>query len=188
MREPLRQRTVSLIPCSGDDCKPGFDWAVCAGQITRQCPSCGAGSIESLGWRPKQAHDNSHDWIRYRRGECQICRVTVSFLPAFSLPYTHYGLVARSEALRLRFIEGRSWEDAAPPLKDPDRVPAPSTLRRWCCGLDSSRPRFSNLHRALKTVGQWLARGEQHAFGSLPLSWPTIYPCLQVFWPWPLRL
>ena len=131
MREPLRQRTVSLIPCSGDDCKPGFDWAVCAGQITRQCPSCGAGSIESLGWRPKQAHDNSHDWIRYRRGECQICRVTVSFLPAFSLPYTHYSLVARSEAVRLRFVEGCSWEDAAPPLKDPDRVPAPSTLRRW---------------------------------------------------------
>jgi hypothetical protein len=54
--------------------------------------------------------------------------------------------------------------------------------------LDSSRPPFSELRRALKTVGQWLARGEQHAFGSLPLCWPTIYPCLQVFWPWPLRL
>ena len=111
MREPLKHRTVSLIPCSGDDCKPGFDWAVCAGQITRQCPSCGAGSIESLGWRPKQAHDNSHDWIRYRRGECQICRVTVSFLPAFSLPYTHYSLVARSAAcavaLRRRLFLGR---------------------------------------------------------------------------------
>jgi len=114
--------------------------------------------------------------------------VTVSFLPAFSLPYTHYSLVARSEAVRLRFVEGRSWEDAAPPLKDPDRVPAPSTLRRWCGSLDSSRPPFSELRRALKTVGQWLARGEQHAFGSLPLCWPTIYPCLQVFWPWPLRL
>jgi hypothetical protein len=114
--------------------------------------------------------------------------VTVSFLPAFSLPYTHYSLVARSEAVPLRFVEGRSWEDAAPPLKDPDRVPAPSTLRRWCGSLDSSRPPFSELRRALKTVGQWLARGEQHAFGSLPLCWPTIYPCLQVFWPWPLRL
>src|SRR5438105_12539302 len=30
-------------------------------------------SITSLGWRPKQAHDGSHDWIRYRRGECQNC-------------------------------------------------------------------------------------------------------------------
>jgi hypothetical protein len=37
-------------------------------------------------------------------------------------------------------------------------------------------------------VAQWLASGEQHPFGSLRLSWPTIYPCLQVIWPWPLRL
>jgi Domain of unknown function (DUF6431) len=187
VREPLKHRTVSLIPCSGDDCKPGFDWAVCAGQITRQCPSCGAGSIESLGWRPKQAHDNSHDWIRYRRGECQICRVTVSFLPAFSLPYTHYSLVARSEAVRLRFVEGCSWEDAAPPLKDPDRVPAPSTLRRWCHSLDSS-PAFSFLYPMLQAVAQWMASGEQPAFGSLHLSWSTFYSCLRVVWPWPLRL
>jgi hypothetical protein len=156
------------------------------GQIIRQCPSCGAGSIESLGWRPKQAHDSSHDWIRYRRGECQICRITVSFLPAFSLPYTHYSLVARSEALRRRFVERRSWEDAAPPLKDPDRVPAPSTLRRWCRNLDSSRA-FSYLRGALKTVTQWLDCGAAPVFGSLRLAWPTLYLCLRVVWPWPLR-
>jgi len=40
----------------------------------------------------------------------------------------------------------------------------------------------------LQTVAQWLASGEQHAFGSLRLSWPTIYPCLQVIWPLALRL
>ena len=114
--------------------------------------------------------------------------MTVSFLPAFSLPYTQYSLVARSEAMRLRFVEGRSWEDAAPPLKDPDRVPAPSTLRRWCRSLDSSRPPFSYLRRALKTVTQWLAYREAPVFGSLRLSWSTVYPCLQLFWPWPLRL
>lgn len=113
--------------------------------------------------------------------------MTVSFLPAFSLPYTHYSLVARSEAVRLRFVEGRSWEDAAPPLKDPNRVPDPSTLRRWCRSLDSSRPPFSYLRRALQTVTPWLDCGERHVFGSLLLSWPTIYPRLQVFWPWPLR-
>jgi hypothetical protein len=109
---------------------------------------CGCDSVTGHGWRPKQAHDDSHNWIRYCRGECQICGVTVSFLPSFSLPYTHYSLVARSEALRRRFVEGRSWEDAAPPLKDPDRVPTPSTLRRWCCNLDSSHPAFSFLRRA----------------------------------------
>jgi len=40
----------------------------------------------------------------------------------------------------------------------------------------------------LQAVAQWMARGEQPAFGSLRLSWPTVYPCLQAFWPWPLRL
>jgi hypothetical protein len=164
-----------------------LDWAACAGRLLRLCPSCQHDSINSHGWRPKQAHDDSHDWIRYRRGECQICRVTVSFLPAFSLPYTHYSLVARSEAVRLRFVEGCSWEGAAPPLKDPDRVPAPSTLRRWCSSLDSSHPPFSYLRRALKTVTQWLDRGEVPVFGSLRLSWSMLYPFLRVVWPWPLR-
>jgi hypothetical protein len=113
--------------------------------------------------------------------------VTISFLPAFSLPYTHYSLIARSEALRLRFVEGRSWEEAAPPLKDPDRVPAPSTLHRWCRSLDASQLAFFLLRLALKTIAQWLQCGEPRLFGSLRLSWPTVYPCLQVVWPWPLR-
>jgi hypothetical protein len=33
----------------------------------------------------KQAHDESHDWLRYRRGLRPLCGVTSSFLPAFSL-------------------------------------------------------------------------------------------------------
>lgn len=156
--------------------------------ILRWCPFCLLDSIIGHGWRRKQAHDESHDWIRYRRGLCPLCGVIFSFLPAFSLPYTHYSLAARSEALRRRFVEQCSWENAAPPLKDPNRVPDPSTLRRWFHNLDSSWPAFSFLRPMLQTVAQWLARGEQHAFGSLPLSWPTIYPCFQVFWPWPLRL
>jgi hypothetical protein len=113
--------------------------------------------------------------------------VTVSFLPAFSLPYTHYSLVARSEAMRRRFVEKRSWEDAAPPLKDPNRIPAPSTLRRWCRSLDSSHSAFSRLCRAVQTVAQWLDHGELPIVGSLRLSWPTVYPFLRVVWPWPLR-
>jgi hypothetical protein len=147
---------------------------------------CHYDSIQSLGWRSKQVHDSSHDWIHYRRGECQHCGVTITFLPAFSLPYTHYSLVARSEVLRRRFLEGCSWEDAAPLLKDPDRVPSPSSLRRWCCSLDSSRA-FSFLRRALKTITPWLECGESPIFGYLRLSWSTVYPCLRVVWPWPLR-
>ena len=148
---------------------------------------CYQDSIESLGWRSKQAHDSTHDWIRYRRGECQHCGVTVTFLPAYSLPYTHYSLVARSEVQQLRFAQGRSWEDSVPALKDPDRVPAPSTLRRWCRDLDASSSGFSHLQRALKTITLWLESGES-LVGSLHLCWPTLYHCLRVVWPWPLRL
>jgi hypothetical protein len=112
--------------------------------------------MESLGWRSKQAHDSSHDCIRYRRGECQNCGVTVSFLPAFSLPYTQYSLVARSEALRRRFIEGRSWEDTAPPLKDPDRVPAPSVMVRSVCpgGFRRLVQRYFEHHWPIPVVGR----------------------------------
>jgi hypothetical protein len=116
-----------------------------------------------------------------------MCGVTISFLPAFSLPYTHYSLIARSEALRRRFAEGSSWEDAAPRLKDADRVPAPSTLRRWCHDLDSSCSTFSFLLRAVQTMTQWPDRCDLSVFSSRRLSWPMLYPCLRVVWPWPLR-
>jgi hypothetical protein len=59
-----------------------------------------------------------------------------------------------SEALRRRSLEGRSWEDAAPPLKDPDRVPAPSTLRRWSRSLDCSLPAFSFLRARERALNQ----------------------------------
>ena len=144
-------------------------------------------SIIGHGWRRKQAHDDSHDWIKYRRGLCNLCELTFTFLPAFSLPYTHYSLVARSEALRRRFVEHYCWESSAPSVKDPNRIPDPSTIRRWCRSLDSS-PAFSFLRRTLEAVEQWLARGEQLAHDSLRLSWPTVFCFLRVVWPWPLRL
>jgi hypothetical protein len=45
-------------------------------------------SIIGHGWRRKQAHDAGHDWIKYRRGLCNLCKITLTFLPVFSLPYT----------------------------------------------------------------------------------------------------
>jgi hypothetical protein len=169
-----------------DHCNPAFDWAAGGEQIIRRCPKCLCDSIIGHGRRRKQAHDESHDWIKIRRGICHLCGLTFTFLPRFSPPYTHYSLIARSQALRRYFLENRSWESAAPPLQDPDRVPDSSTLRRWFRGLDSSRPPFSRLRPALEVVRQWLARGEQLACRSLHLSWPTVFPFLQVFWP--LRL
>jgi hypothetical protein len=150
-------------------------------QLIRVCPLCLVDSIISHGWRRKQAHDDTHDWINYRRGRCKLCQRTFSFLPAFSLPYTHYSLIARSQALVRRFVEHRSWENAAPPLKDPDHLPDPSTLRRWCRGLDSSRPAFSFLRHTLEAMEHWLDHGEQLVHGPLRLAWPTVFPFLQVF-------
>jgi len=62
------------------------------------------------------------------------CGTTFTFLPWLSLPYTHYSLLTRCQALRRRFEEHSSWEEATPTLKDPDRVPDSSTLRRWSSG------------------------------------------------------
>jgi Domain of unknown function (DUF6431) len=179
--------TILFIPLSWDHCKPAFDWAAaCAEQILRCCPKCLRDSIIGHGRRQKQAHDESHDWIQIRRGICHPCGLTFTFLPLFSRPYTHYSLIARSEALRRYFVEHDSWERAAPSIKDPDRIPDPSTLRRWFRSLDSSLPPFSFLWPTMQAVRQWLAGGEQLECGSLRLSWSTLFPFLQVFWP--LRL
>jgi hypothetical protein len=138
------------------------------------------------GRRRKQAHDEDHDWIEIRRGLCNLCGKTFTFLPMFSPPYSHYSLIARSQALRRYFWEGCSWEAAAPVVKDPDRVADPSTLRRWFRSLDSSRPPFSFLRRTLHAVSQWLQSGAILHHGSLPLSRQTLFPFMQQYWP--LRL
>ena len=99
---------------------------------------------------------------------------------------SHYSLMARSQALQRYFLEHRSLENAAPSLKNPDRTPDPSTLRRWFRSLDFSQPAFSFLRPTLRAIADWLARGEQLLCGPLRLSWPTLFPFLQIFWP--LRL
>ncbi|HMD97327.1 MAG TPA: DUF6431 domain-containing protein, partial [Terriglobia bacterium] len=98
--------------------------------MLRRCPLCERDSIIGHGRRRKQAHDEHHDWIGIRRGLCHGCGKSFTFLPPLSLPYTHYSLLARCQALRRHFTEHYSWEDATPTLRDPDRMPDPSTLRR----------------------------------------------------------
>ena len=176
--------TILFIPLRVDSCNPAFDWAADGKeQILRRCPQCLCDSIIGHGRRRKQAHDENHDWIEIHRGTCSLCHLTFTFLPVFSLPYTHYSLMARSQALRRYFLEHRSLENAAPSLKNPDRTPDPSTLRRWFRSLDSSQPAFSFLRPMLRAIADWLARGEQLQCGPLRLSWPTLFPFLQIFWP-----
>ncbi len=82
------------------------------------------------GRRHKQAHDAQHSSIRVRRGRCKRCGTTITVLPAWSLPYTHYSLEARREAAD-RYIESASLEQAAPPVQNPNRVADAATFRRW---------------------------------------------------------
>jgi hypothetical protein len=93
-------------------------------------------------------------------------------------------LLARSQALLRRFVERCSWEKAAPKLKDADRVPDSSTVRRWSEGLDGARLRSSFIDRIVVRMTHWLARGAQSDTQSGLLSW--LIPALETLWP--LRL
>ena len=145
---------------------------------------CGIDSIIGHGRRRKQAHDEHHDWIGIHRGRCPGCKKTFTFLPLLSLPYTHYSVLTRSQALQQRFVKHCSWEEAAPTLKDPNRMPDPSTLRRWARGLDRSQPAISFFRQTLARMAQWLARDDPTDPQAEPWSWLT--PALQILWP--LRL
>ncbi len=176
--------TLLVIPLSADQINPEADWAEARAEIIlRRCPNCLEDSIIGHGRRRKQAHDQHHDWIGIRRGVCHRCGKTFTFLPPFSPPYGHYSLVARSQALRRYFVEGRSWEDAPPAVKDPDRVADPSPLRRWFRSPDSSRPPFSFLRPMMLAMGARLSRAEMLVHDGLPLRPHTVFPFLARFWP-----
>jgi hypothetical protein len=179
--------TILFIPLSPAQYNLEEDWAKAGAEVIRRCcPVCLQDSIVGHGQRQKQAHDEQHDWIGIRRGRCRPCHKTFTFLPPFSLPYTHYSLIARSQALRRRFLEGCSWETAAPAVKNPDRVADPSTLRRWFRSLDCSQPPFSFLRRLVCSISQWFQGGGILHHGPLPLCERTLFPFLQQYWP--LRL
>jgi len=179
--------TILFIPLPAAPCNLETEWAEAGAEvILRRCPLCLQDSIIGHGRRQKQAHDEHHDWIGIRRGVCNPCGKTFTFLPLFSPPYSHYSLIARSQALRRRFLEGCSWEAAAPAVKDPDRVADPSTLRRWFRSLDCSQPPFSFLRGLVRSISQWLQGGGILQHGPLPLCAQTLFPFLQQYWP--LRL
>jgi hypothetical protein len=92
--------TILFIPASAPLDKLAMDWAEdCDQIILRLCPICKRDLIVGHGRRRKQAHDEHHDWIGIRRGRCAGCGTTFTFLPLFSLPYTHFSLLARCQAV-----------------------------------------------------------------------------------------
>ena len=187
------------------------DWATLRTEsIPRKCPQCSTDSIIGHGRRRKQAHDEDHDWIGIRRGLCTQCCKTITFLPPFSLPYTHYSLIARSQALQRYFRDGCSLELAVPLVKDPNRVPDVSTVRRWFCRLDSAErlnrlqqhldspsapttgasmdpdppgTSFPFLRKMMSAVVDGLGRGGVFAYDLGGLSWRTLAPFLHVLLP-----
>jgi hypothetical protein len=166
--------TILFVPVSAGLEQLAACWANdCDQIIIRLCPICKRDSIVGHGHRRKQAHDEYHDWIGIRRGRCSICRKTFTFLPLFSLPYTHFSLFARCQALLRRFKENYSWEKASPKLKDADRVPDASTVRRWTSGLDCSEPEVSFVRQTTACIAFWLQRGHVGGPKAAPLPWMT---------------
>jgi hypothetical protein len=160
-------------------------WAEdCDTIILRRCPVCKRDSIVGHGRRRKQAHDEHHDWIGIRRGRCAGCGKTFTFLPVFSLPYTHYSLLARGQAWWRRAVEHCSWEEAAPKCKAPDRLPDASTVRRWSSGVDDSQSAGSFLRQMMVRVARRLAFTDSRQDEAAFLSWLT--PALELLRP--LRL
>ncbi len=69
-------------------------------------------------------------------------------------------------------------------MKDPDRVPDASTLRRWSVGVDRSQPAASFRNETLARVARWLRRDAPADFQAEPL--PSLTPIREILWP--LRL
>jgi transposase-like protein len=180
--------TTLVISLPGGEGNSIGDWAAaCSGIIIRRCPICEQDSIVGHGRRRKQAHDEQHDRIQIRRGLCNQCGKTFTMLPPFSLPYTHYSVPARAQAVHRRLVEGRSWESAAPTVKDPNRVADPSTLRRWFRLLNSAAPPMPPLRSTLASVRQRLSCGAIADHQAWQTARLVLAPFLHQLWPWPRR-
>jgi hypothetical protein len=86
--------------------------------------------------------------------------------------------------LLLHFVEHCCWDKALPKLKDPDRLPDPSTVRRWSSGLESIQLPLSFIRQTVTRIVHWRDRGCQTVDEADVLPWIT--SALQNLWP--LRL
>lgn len=99
--------------------------------LPRICPACWFAAVVGHGRRQRQAYDARHSFILVRRGLCQQCHTTLTVLPAWALPKTHYSLAARAQAVE-RYVEGQMpLEQCAPDTPEMSRIADPATLRRW---------------------------------------------------------
>jgi hypothetical protein len=141
-----------------------FDhWPRTSPQAGARCtPRLDRGSARSLPWLREDLH-----------------LPPAVFSPLYSLQFAD----ARS-GIAAAPVEHCSWEEATPTLKDPNRVPDASTLRRWARGLDHSQPAFSFLRQTLSNIAHWLVLGHSADPRAGPLS--SLHSVLPILWP--LRL
>jgi hypothetical protein len=71
--------------------------------------------------------------------------------------------------------------EAAPKLKDADRVLDASTVRRWSSGLDCFEPAVSFVRQITACVARWLQRGNPNGPQAAPLPWMA--SALEILWP-----
>jgi hypothetical protein len=131
---------------------------------------CGNPTIIGHGQRRKQAHDQAHDVICIRRGLCRLCRKTFTILPTWSPPSSHYSFHCRQQAAEQIEQPQGSWEQSALIVRDPDRLPDPSTLRRW------TARRLISLWFSL-CAGLWKALGWGFLNAPTILAWDFLAAC-----------
>jgi hypothetical protein len=119
-----------------------------------KCPHCDvAGRLVGHGSYPRNAVDPLQVIpIRVKRLRCRACRKTISFLPAFCLPWRHYLASAIQSVLDLRVVRGASWS-AIERHFDQTGVPARATCREWTAAL--ARRSKPYVDRLLQQLAVW---------------------------------
>ena len=140
-------------------------------------------SIVGHGRRRKQAHDEHHDWIGIRRGLCNRCGKTFTFLPPFSPPYGHYSF-DRPQPGAAALLPGRPFLGSRGAHRQRPR----SRGRSLHAAPMVPKPGFFSaavfaLRPTILAVGARLSRTEMLVHDSLPLRWHTVFPFLARFWP-----
>jgi len=85
--------------------------------ILRHCPICSQDSSSVMAAAANRRTINAMIGSGFAAAFAAVRRRS-PFCRPFSPP-TDYSFIARSQALQRRFLEGRSWEAAAPTVKDP---------------------------------------------------------------------
>ena len=140
--------------------------------LPRRCPTCQDATIVGHGRRQRQAHDDLHTSLWIRRGKCQRCGKTFTILPDWLMPSAPYTLRCRHQACE-HLDAGESAEASVPVIRDPDRSPDGSTLRRWFSRLCALRTQLADA--LLRVSDEFRAALPT----SLALDWMTIGRILQ---------